>query len=221
MTFNKGWTIQAPGRVDDTDPWTTVVIREAPASTGPYAQIDSKPWPDSTPSTPDTVQIETSLATLPVGWYQFDFVAQSGVISRSAPVYDNGEWFATWAPTPDDIARLVPDFTRGRLLSPEQGAEQFEFTANTDPSLATVEHFIVAAVEQIIGRTGAPWQRISERSVLARRAAAWYVVLLICRKTGSGRLADEDGALQTATREYLGNMTELQDQLNRVRPAVI
>ena len=57
--------------------------------------------------------------------------------------------------------------------------------------------------------------------LLARRAAAWYVVLLICRKTGSGRLADEDGALQTATREYLGNMTELQQQLNRVRPAVI
>ena len=63
--------------------------------------------------------------------------------------------------------------------------------------------------------------RLDDYADLARQTAAWYAVLLICRDSASGRLADEDGALQTATREFLGLLSELQAQVRRVAPGVV
>lgn len=112
MTFVKTWTVIPPARATDTDPWTTIRIREAEASTGPWTVIDTQAWADSTPSSPDPVEIETSNATIEVAWYQFEWEDGTGAVSRSAPVYDIGS--TAFATATDLLARLgETEFTDG------------------------------------------------------------------------------------------------------------
>lgn len=91
MTYIKQFTVTAPARVNDLHPFVTLKIREAATSTGTYTIIDTQAWSDATPSTVTATAVETSLATLETGWYQFQWVDGTGALTQWwGPVYDGG-----------------------------------------------------------------------------------------------------------------------------------
>jgi len=103
MTYVKSWTVTPPSRLTDDYPWQTLRIRESGSSTGPWTVIDTQAWTDLTPSSPDTVIIETTLATLDAGWYQFEWEDATTAISRSGAVYDGDSGLFTIAEARDEI----------------------------------------------------------------------------------------------------------------------
>lgn len=224
MTFVQSWEdVRAPRRGDNV-PWTHVLVEESLSASGPWTQIDALPWTDPTPDTVAPTLVTTALATLEVGWFRLRWQDGNGVKSPATdPVLMDGSTVVPWRPTLGDVAALIPEYTRGRLLDAgvNAGRVRYEFGADTTPPASAVAGFISAACETVAGRVGAGDVRLDDYADLARQTAAWYAVLLICRDSASGRLADEDGALQTATREYVGNLTELQSQLRRVAPGVV
>jgi hypothetical protein len=58
-----------------------------------------------------------------------------------------------WAPSADQVARVVPNYTRGGFDDdgPQAGAEQGGFTDSTSPPLDHVEALIATVCEEIIG----------------------------------------------------------------------
>lgn len=66
-------SVLAPIRADGV-PWTTIVIQEASASTGPWTTIDSQAWVDATPATAEPTAITVTTATLESGWYRMYWV---------------------------------------------------------------------------------------------------------------------------------------------------
>ena len=68
----------ASPRPTDAEPFVTLNIREAATAAGPYTLIDSQAWSDPTPTTPEATAVETSLATLADGYYQFQWVDGDG-----------------------------------------------------------------------------------------------------------------------------------------------
>lgn len=223
MTFVQSWEgAIAPARGDGV-PWTHVLVEEAPASSGPWTQRDSLPWSDPTPDTVEPTLITTSLATLEIGWFRLRWEDGAGVKSPATdPVLSDGHPVVPWRPTLTDVAALIPEYTRGRLLDAgvNAGKVRYEFTDSTTPPASAVAGFISSACSTVLGRVGPGNLRLDVYADLARQTAAWYAVMLICRDSASGRLADEDGALQTATREYVGLLAELQKQVRRVPPAI-
>lgn len=74
MTFVQSFSaVTPPPRYDDV-PWTNLEVWESETETGTYALIDTQAIAvDATPETPDSVEITTTLAEFPVGWYRFRF----------------------------------------------------------------------------------------------------------------------------------------------------
>lgn len=91
MTYIKQFTLTAPARVNDSQPFVTLKIREAATATGSYSQIDSQAWTDATPSTVTATAVETSLATLEDGYYKFQWVDGTGAVTQWwGPVFSGG-----------------------------------------------------------------------------------------------------------------------------------
>lgn len=91
----QNFIVTPPPRPSDIDPFVLLRIREAAAAAGPYTVIDTLVWSDPTPTTPTATAIETSLATLADGYYQFqwedgdgDFTAWYGPVT--AQTYNSG-----------------------------------------------------------------------------------------------------------------------------------
>ncbi len=91
MTYIKQFTVTAPARVNDLNPFVTLKIREAATSAGAYTIIDTQAWSDATPSTVTATAVETSLATLETGYYQFQWVDGTAAVTQWwGPVFDGG-----------------------------------------------------------------------------------------------------------------------------------
>lgn len=223
MTYVQSWEgAVAPGRGDGVE-WTSVLVEESPTVDGTYVQRDELPWSDPTPDTVEPTLITTALATLEIGWFRLRWKDANGVTSPATdPVLSDGHPVVPWRPTLADVAALIPEYTRGRLLDAgvNAGKVRYEFGPTTTPPDLAVAGFISAACSTVLGRVGVATLRLDPYGDLARQTAAWYAVMLICRDSSSGRLADEDGSLQTATREFLGLLTELQRQVRRVPPGI-
>lgn len=74
----QNFQVTPPPRPTDAEPFVTLNIREAATAAGPYTLIDSQAWSDPTPTTPEATAVETSLATLADGYYQFQWVDGDG-----------------------------------------------------------------------------------------------------------------------------------------------
>jgi len=114
VTYIKQFTVTAPARVDDSQPFVTLNIREAATAAGTYTVIDTQAWTDTTPSTVTAVAVETTLATLETGWYQFQWVDGDGAVTQWwGPVSSAAS--ATDLCTYEDVhARMgAPDWSAG------------------------------------------------------------------------------------------------------------
>lgn len=74
MSYIKRFTVTAPARVSDSQPFTQLRIRESASTAGPWSIIDTRAWSDSTPSTVAPVTIEVTSATLEAGFYEFQWL---------------------------------------------------------------------------------------------------------------------------------------------------
>jgi hypothetical protein len=85
---------------------------------------------------------------------------------------------AEWIPVVEDLAKLVPAYTRGGFdddspPSEYPGEEQGTFTESTSPTHDEVESLISTAADEVQGRVG---RSIPERCFgLARSAVIWHV----------------------------------------------
>lgn len=78
----KQFTLTPPGRLNDSHPFVTLKIREAATAAGSYTLIDTQSWTDTTPSTPVPTAVETTLATLEDGWYEFQWTDDIGAVTQ-------------------------------------------------------------------------------------------------------------------------------------------
>lgn len=78
--------VTPPPRYDDVA-WTTLEIWESATKTGTYELIETQSIAaDPTPDEPDTIAVTTTLATLPVGWYEFRFNTSGSYSNYTRPV---------------------------------------------------------------------------------------------------------------------------------------
>lgn len=128
-----------------------------------------------------------------------------------------------WAPTLQDIADRVPEFTRGRVDGDgeQSGEERLVFGHDTDPSDQEVEGYLVAAVNEVVGRVDVSLTRLNRFGDLARSTVALRVVMMIERKLLSHGAADADGAYQATQRDYLGCLQDLTVKANRATPDLV
>lgn len=74
MTYVQSFSAVTPPPRYDAIPWTDLEILEAATEVGPFTLIDTQAIPvDASPDTPNTVEITTTVAMLPLGWYRFRF----------------------------------------------------------------------------------------------------------------------------------------------------
>lgn len=127
-----------------------------------------------------------------------------------------------WAPTPEELARLVSAYARehvGGYHRPadgdaQAGREQGDFTENTTPTRAQVLGFISAACEEVAGRAGVPTLRDSEHA-LARAAARWHAAAAVVAKRQSSSADEADLLYRAFISNYTATLTELIGQARR------
>lgn len=133
MTYIKQFTLTPPTRINDDEPFTTLNIREAATATGTYTVIDTQAWTDTTPSTAAATSVETTEATLEIGWYQFQWEDATGAVTQWwGPIAAGGT--AEFCSLDDMAARLgVTEWTAA-----EQTRCQLLIGLATDTILAEV-----------------------------------------------------------------------------------
>jgi hypothetical protein len=123
-----------------------------------------------------------------------------------------------WAPTPLEVAKVVPAYTRGGFDDDSEaidyaGEERGTFTATTNPSLAEVEELIDTAVDEVASRidlliTEDLW-------TLARATAKWYVAMVISASKLSAGTDDAAGEFRAFQANYTAALGELDRAAQR------
>lgn len=123
MTYIKRFTLTAPARINDSQPFTQLKTREAATTNGPWTVIDTRTWSDATPSTVAPVTIEVTTATLEAGYYQFQWLDGAGNFTR---------WYGPIAAIPDDELFTVaecravlqdPSYDEARIIAARSYAQ--------------------------------------------------------------------------------------------------
>jgi len=119
----------------ETGVWT-VDFSDSPLLVGEYNLV----WRDSGPEPPE--------------FEVFVPLAVSAGNGSGAPLPPGGPY--PWSPTVEEIAVLLPAYTRGGFDDDREsaGAEQAMFTSSTSPTADEVEAYIVAACDEVQGRVG-------------------------------------------------------------------
>jgi hypothetical protein len=114
-----------------------------------------------------------------------------------------------FAPTADDVAAVVPAYTRGGFDDdgPQAGAEQGVFTTTTSPTKAHVEALITAASAEVAGRVAVP---IPARFWgLARRTVIWNVAASISAGKLPAGTDEASGEYRAHIASYTACLNEL------------
>lgn len=75
MTYVQSFSAVTPPPRYDAVAWTDLEIWESETQDGTFALIDTQAIAvDATPQSPNTIEVTTTLAELPVGWYRFRFL---------------------------------------------------------------------------------------------------------------------------------------------------
>lgn len=121
-----------------------------------------------------------------------------------------------WAPTVDDIAKIVPAYTVGGFDddSPSAGSQQGAYTETTEPTEAEVEALIAIACQEVEGRVGLPIGNggpgTPERNwKLARAAATWHVAMDISSGKQPAGTDDAGGEFRGYQNNFIAAMREL------------
>lgn len=114
-----------------------------------------------------------------------------------------------WAPTVDDIAKIVPAYTVGGFDddSESAGSQQGAYTATTEPTAVEVDGLILIACTEVEGRVGLPIGTINWK--LARAAATWHVAMDISSGKQPAGTADATGEYRGYLNNFIAAMKEL------------
>lgn len=120
--------------------WPEFRIDEATSADGPWTPVETMPVVGSE----DFYTFETSLATLPAGWYLGVWLDGLGGETPTAPLFNGGPV----APSVQQVARFLRARTTG------DGGELGVFTASTNPNIEQVEEYIATATMDVIAEAG-------------------------------------------------------------------
>jgi hypothetical protein len=125
--------------------WTRVLVREG-AAPDSLEQIDDQALTpvDADPAVPATRTVITTLAELPVGWYDLTFTALDGSQEPTAPVFYSGGL----TPSAQQVARFIRARTTGL------GGELGVFTTQTNPTLEQADGYIADAASDVVAEVG-------------------------------------------------------------------
>ena len=154
----------------DNTAWTTALIYEGAAATGPFTLIDTVTLDptDTDPSNPLTRDFTLTTATIEQGWYQVEWQDGAGVTSVAPPV-QNLRLDRAYRPLVSDVGLLL----RTRTINTD-GATVGTFTADTIPTYQQADQMIDRAMGKLEARFGPtmnPELVGSAREVVALRAA--------------------------------------------------
>jgi len=224
-----------PPKRNDVQPWDQVEVRQAASAAGPFTVIETLAVPlDATPDTPSSFDLQVTQATLERGWFDFVFIeTTTGTRSpASTPVYSPANAGVSWAPTPTGVAALSAAYTRehvGGYQRPgdtaQAGRERDEFTADTNPTLALVEGYIAAAVDEVLGRAQKLGRTedltvLDAHAGLAKRTAGWHACASVEAKRRPASTDDADGLYRAFISNYSACLKELLAHVRYVPPRV-
>lgn len=147
MSYRRTFEHYTPSaRASADGAWTRVLIREG-SSADALTQIDDQALNpvDTDPTAPATRTIVTTLATLPVGWYDLTFTATDGSQEPTSPVFFGGGL----APSAAQLAQFLRARTDRRY-----GGETGTFTATSSPTLDQAESYIQDAAGDVVAEVG-------------------------------------------------------------------
>lgn len=111
--------VLAPIRADN-QPWTSIYIEEAAASSGPWTLISTQAWTDLDPATAEPTSITVTTAALEEGWYRMHWSDASAALSPSTPpVHSSATSTQGWILTLSELRNLLgvdPTDTRNDAL---------------------------------------------------------------------------------------------------------
>lgn len=133
----------------DSESWTSAIIEEAAASTGPWTQVETVVLvPDADPSRPAERDFTTDNASLATGWYRVIFRdAQDDSSAPSDPVYA-GTVTAHRASLEEAAA-----YIRARTRTPT-GQELGTFSTDTRPTDTEMQPLLDKGARDVLRRTG-------------------------------------------------------------------
>jgi hypothetical protein len=152
MNFVVTFTDYMPPPRADGQPWTQILIFEAPAPGGTWTQIDSiaiSSLPggiDADPANPNSRTFTTDNATMQNGWYQVVFEDAAGHQMMFGPVQNVSY---PWVPSLEQIGALLRTRTKDTA-----GNELGTFTTDTRPTAQDVQELIQQAVDTFVLRAG-------------------------------------------------------------------
>jgi len=170
----------------ETGVWT-VDFSDSPLLAGEYNLV----WRDSGPEPPE--------------FEVFVPLAVSAGNGSGAPLPPGGPY--PWSPTVEEIAVLLPAYTRGGFDDDREsaGAEQAMFTSSTSPTADEVEAYIVAACDEVQGRVGVVIP--TSQYGLAKTTAKWHVAAAVAAGKQPAGTDDASG-------EYRGHIANFRASLD-------
>ena len=114
-----------------------------------------------------------------------------------------------WAPSVDDIAKIVPAYTVGGFDddSESAGSQQGAYTDSTEPTEREVEALIGIACREVEGRVGLPITEMNYE--LARAATTWHVAMDISSGKQPAGTDDATGEYRGYSNNFIASMKEL------------
>jgi hypothetical protein len=115
-----------------------------------------------------------------------------------------------WAPEVEDVAAVVPSYTRGGFDDDSDvhaGEEQGTFTDTTSPTFDHVEGLIALACEEIGGRVDADIPE--DLWGLAETTAKWHVAMSISAGKLPAQTDDAAGEFRAFQANYAASLGEL------------
>lgn len=120
-----------------------------------------------------------------------------------------------WRPSVDDVAQVLPAYTRHDIDGDGDaaGAEHGTFDDETSPTADEVEGFIDTAVREIAGRCGIGQAALNAYADLARQTAIWHAAATIeAEKAPEGGM-DSEGPARWKQSSYVASLKDLKDAI--------
>lgn len=132
------------------------------------------------------------------------------------------EWApsAEWGPTPEEIAALIPAYTRGGFDDDDSGiypgAPQGAFTDTTSPTLGEVRALIDTSTDEVTGRVGViiPAAYFN----LAKATVKWHVCMTIAQNKMPANADEAGGQYRAFNSNFVASLAALTDLSRKPSP---
>lgn len=133
-------------------------------------------------------------------------------VATAASALDGVSDPSVWTPTVDEVAAVVPAYTRGGFDddAEQSGGEQATFTTATSPTALHVQGLIVLAVAEVAGRVGTAIP--TRLDGLAQTCVIWHVAAAISAGKLPADTEDASGEYRSHISNYRASLDELAIQ---------